>query len=507
MTAFLTKSHFMSGLQCHKQLWLNVKQPHPAITLTPSQQRLIDQGGEVGQSARQQFPDGQLIEGSGIEAIQATQTAIAAGATCLFEAAFSFDGLLIRCDILRKTSPGSWELIEVKSSSKVKDEHPWDVALQKYVLIGVGVSIRATQLMHINTQTCFFPDLTNLFMIVDITAEVDRRLPEIPARLHQFKTVLAESLEPTLAIGKHCDTPNPCPFIAACWKTVPDLSIFTIPRLDWKKKDALIAQEILAIADLPPGFSLTANQRTYVDSVLSSQPFVDAAAIAASLAELAYPIHFFDFEAQNPAIPRFIGLKPYEQFPFQYSCHILHQDGRVEHREYLHTDRSDPRPGLLAAVAIDIAPTGSIIVYHQSFEASLLQKLAQSFPEYAEHLESIVTRLWDLEDIFKAHYKHPAFRGSTSIKNVLPTLIPTLSYKTLAIQRGDHAQAAWDEMILCPDPVQKTQAIAHLKAYCHLDTLAMVEIYQALQHDYVEDRSQSGQSTAPNPENLASQQQ
>lgn len=234
---------------------------------------------------------------------------------------------------------------------------------------------------------------------------------------------------------------------------------------------------------------------------------MDTGAIAASLAELAYPIHFFDFEAQNPAIPRFIGLKPYEQFPFQYSCHILHQDGRVEHREYLHTDHSDPRPGLLAAVAIDIAPTGSIIVYHQSFEASLLRKLAQSFPEYADHLESIVTRLWDLEDIFKKHYRHPAFRSSTSIKNVLPTLIPALSYKALAIQRGDHSQAAWDEMILCPDPVQKTQAIADLKAYCHLDTLAMVKIYQALQHDYVEDRSQSGQSTAPSPENLASQQQ
>lgn len=134
----------MSGLQCHKQLWLNVKHPQQAIALIPSQQRLIDQGEKVGQYARQQFPHGQLIEGSGIEAIQATQAAITAGATCLFEAAFSFDSLLIRCDILRKTSAGSWELIEVKSSSKVKDEHPWDVALQKYVLIGTGVSIRAT---------------------------------------------------------------------------------------------------------------------------------------------------------------------------------------------------------------------------------------------------------------------------------------------------------------------------------------------------------------------------
>ena len=225
-----------------------------------------------------------------------------------------------------------------------------------------------------------------------------------------------------------------------CWKHVPDVSIFTIPRLDWKKKEALITQGILAIADLPSDFSLTTNQRTYVDSILNDEPYADGDAIAASLADLTYPIHFFDFEAQNPAIPRFDGLKPYEQFPFQYSCHVLHSDGSIEHREYLHIDSSDPRLALLAALAIDIAPVGSVIVYHQSFEASLLRKLAQNFPKYAKHLESIADRLWDLEDVFKKHYKHPDFRGSTSIKKVLPTLVPALSYKTLSVQRGDQAQ-------------------------------------------------------------------
>jgi Domain of unknown function(DUF2779) len=480
MAAILSKANFMSGLQCHKQLWLEVQKPHRATALTPAQQRIIVQGNEVGQYACQQFSDGPLIEGSGTEAMQATQKAIATGATCLFEAAFSFAGLFIRCDILCKTSATTWSLLEVKSSSKVKDEYHWDAAVQKYVLSGVGLAISATKLMHINTQTCVFPDLTNLFTVADITAEVDRLLPEIPKRLEQFRATLTENLEPTLAIGKHCANPNPCPFTQACWQHIPEASIFTIPRLDWKKKDALLAQGVLAIADLPPNYPLSENQRTYVDSVLSNQPVVDTAAIAASLAELTYPIHFFDFEAQNPAIPRFDGLKPYEQFPFQYSCHILHTNGHVEHREYLHTDTSDPRPPLVAALVSDIAPVGSVIVYHQSFEASLLRKLAQAFPAYALQLESIATRLWDLEDIFKHHYKHPDFRGSTSIKNVLPILVPTLSYKTLAVQRGDQAQTVWDEMIQCADSAQKTQLIADLQAYCQLDTLAMVALHKAL---------------------------
>ena len=180
----------------------------------------------------------------------------------------------------------------------------------------------------------------------------------------------------------------------------------------------------MAIAELPSNYPLSDNQRSYVNSVFSGQPVVDEAAIAASLAELVYPIHFFDFEAQNPTIPRFDELKPYEQFPFQYSCHILYPNGHVEHREYLHADTSDPRPQLIAALTQDITAIGSVVVYHQSFEASLLRKLAQAFPAYTIHLDSIATRLWDLEDIFKKHYKHPAFRGSTSIKNVLPVLVP-----------------------------------------------------------------------------------
>lgn len=480
MAASLTKSNFMSGLQCHKQLWLTVKEPHRATPPNLAQQRIIDQGGVVGQYARQQFPTGQLIGGNGSEAIQATQTAIAAGATCLFEAAFNFDGVFIRCDILHQSSPTTWELVEVKSSGKVKDEHYWDVALQQYVLIQNGLSISSTKLMHINTQDCFFPHLDNLFTLADISAEVNSRLPEIPTKLDQFKTILIQDLEPPLAIGKHCDQPNPCPFKEDCWQHIPEVSIFTIPRLDWKKKDALIAQGILAIADLPLGYRLSDNQQTYVDTVLSSQPAIDQSAIAASLAQLVHPIHFFDFEAQNPAIPRFDGLKPYEQFPFQYSCHIVQADESIEHREYLHIDQSDPRPALIAALTTDIAATGSVVVYHKSFESSLLRKLAADFPQYALRLEAIADRLWDLEDIFKYHYKHPGFRGSTSIKNVLPVLVPNLSYKNLNVQRGDQAQTIWEEMIACTDPIEKQRLVDDLRAYCQLDTLAMVEIYRTL---------------------------
>lgn len=480
MSAFLTKALFMGGLQCHKQLWLQVNAPHRSLPPTPAQQRIIDQGEQVGAYARQQFPNGQLIQGSGEAAVLATQTAIATGISCLFEATFCFEDILVRCDILQKVSAIAWELIEVKSSRAVKDEHYWDVAIQKYVLTGAGIPIAATKLMYINNQSCYYPDLSNLFAVEEITEMVDARLEEVAQKLHQFRAILAEPLEPVLAIGKHCETPNPCPFTADCWQSVPELSIFTIPRLDWKKKEALIAQELLAIADLPPTYKLTDNQQAYVESIRTHQPSIDPGAIAAKLAELDYPIHFLDFETQNPAIPRCTGLKPYESFPFQYSCHILHDSDTIDHRDYLHIDGFDPRPSLIAALVRDIATTGSVVVYHKSFEASVLQKLARDFPEFASQLQSICDRLWDLEEIFKKHYQHPGFRGSTSIKKVLPVLVPHLNYQSLAVYQGDQAQAVWEELLNCPDETQKTILIDNLRAYCHMDTLAMVEIYQVL---------------------------
>ena len=53
MATILSKANFMSGLQCHKHLWLEVQEPHRATALTPTQQRIVDQGEEVGQYARQ----------------------------------------------------------------------------------------------------------------------------------------------------------------------------------------------------------------------------------------------------------------------------------------------------------------------------------------------------------------------------------------------------------------------------------------------------------------------
>ena len=310
--------------------------------------------------------------------------------------------------------------------------------------------------MHTNKK-CVYPDLSNVFTIENVTDQVDRLIADVPNNIETFKAILDENVEPEVLIGRHCDKPHTCPFKEYCWKDVPEYSIFTIRYLATNREEELVERDIFSLYDVPDDFPLTKNQRGYVNMVLDNKPKIDKEAIRRKLSELKYPIHFFDFETSNPAIPRFEGLKPFRHFPFQYSCHILQSDGSLTHHEYLHTDKTDPRLPLIESLLNDICGVGSVVVYHASFECQRLKELAEYLPEHSEVLQSIISRLWDQELIFKRHYSHPDFCGSNSLKDVLPVLVPSLSYEDLCIQEGNDAQAVWNTMIETANGSRKKQ--------------------------------------------------
>jgi hypothetical protein len=476
---YLTKSKYLSGLQCHKRLWYEKNHPERASSSSKAQHLLFNRGKEVGERARGLFPKGILISAISPEkSAEQTKIAIRDRASCIFEASFVFGNTWVRCDILQKDGD-SWNLIEVKMSTSVKEEHLADLAIQKYVLTACGIPISKTQLMHINNG-CTYPDLSDLFITEDVTDPVDSLMESVPNDIETFKAILDAAVEPNILIGEQCNKPYPCPFKAYCWEAVPEKSIFTIPRLSWKKKDVLIEEGIFRISKLPADFSLTDRQQAYVNYVSDGRPETDKEAIKGKLSDLEYPIHFFDFETDNPAVPRFQGVMPYQQVPFQYSCHTWQSDGTVTHHEYLHTDTSDPRFPLVESLLDVISDVGSVVVYSASFERNILESLADFSPEYAVRLQSIQARLWDQLVIFRNHYKHPNFEGSNSLKSVLPVLVPSLHYDDLDVQDGREAQAVWNLMLNSTSEKEKDDMIRELKAYCRLDTLAMVEIHKAL---------------------------
>ena len=489
MQNYLTKSKYLSGLQCHKRLWYEKNYPERASSLSRADHRGFRQGKEVGERARELFPEGILIGAINPEkSTEQTEIAIRDGASCLFEASFVFENTWVRCDILQKDGD-SWNLIEVKASTVnqtikgpkiVKEQYLHDLAIQKYVLTGHGLTISKTQLMLINSKECVYPDLSNLFAIKDATDQVDSLMNSVPDYIETFKTILEAGSDPDVRIGDQCNKPRRCSFKGYCWEAVPEEeTIFAIPRLTPKKKDELREAGIFRIEELPADYSLTDNQQAYVDYVLYGQPKIDTEAIKVRLSDLEHPIHFFDFETDNPPVPKFQGLRPYQHLPFQYSCHTWQSDGTVTHHEYLHTDTSDPRLPLVESLLDTISDKGSVIVY-STFESQRLEDLAEFLPQYAKPLRSIQSRLWDQWVIFRNHYKHPGFKGSNSLKSVLPVLVPSLRYDELDVQDGREAQAIWQLMLDSNSERERKKMIRNLKAYCKLDTQAMVEIHRVL---------------------------
>ena len=467
MPDLLSKSKYLAGLQCPKRLWLEAHRPDLAAPLTPAKERVFAQGREVGRRARECFPGGLLLEEDPRrwrEALEETQAALGGGADTLYEASFLYEGALVRTDILVRDGDGSFDLYEVKATTGRKAEHLPDLAVQVHVCEGAGLPVRHALLLHLD-RACRFPDLSNLFRPEDLTDEVRSLLGEVPGRLAGFRALLDSALEPEARLGSHCSSPHECQFRGHCddlWK-LPDPSVFDIPYLAGDRRDALIEGGILALEDVPPDAELGSRGERFLRLYRAGTKEIDAEGIRSWMEKLRFPLHFLDFETDGPALPRLPGLGPFGMLPFQFSLHVLHADGRLEEAPgFLHEDPSDPRPGIARALLHQIGPDGSLVAYNASFERSVIGRLADFLPDLAKPLGRLQGRFADLLDIFRNHYFDPAFKGSASIKAVLPVLCPDLGYAGLEVGNGEDAQAAWERLIETGDQSEKERLAAAL---------------------------------------------
>lgn len=483
----LSKSRVMRGLQCEKSLFLQAHSPELATPVSASQQLIFDQGHAVGIEAQRRFPSGVLIEAPHTEpdkAIEDTARAISDGALILYEAAFRHDDVLVRVDILhRENQSAPWRIVEVKSSTSLKPQYIPDSAVQTWVLRSAGLEVVSTSVWHINSK-CKFPNLSNLFTAVDVTKEVDRAIPSVVAAIKNFKAFLVKATAPIADIGPHCDDPYECSFKAHCWesKNIPEVSIFDIPGLQSRRKWGLYSAGNVDLSKLQ-GEKLNASQKRMVEVTNSGKRFVDQNLISGQLRAWTYPLYFLDFETMAWAIPRYAKTKPYQQIPFQFSCHVqMKRGGPILHGEYLHEVDTDPRPELAEHLIESLGKTGAVVSYNKAFEARCLRELAEALPDYSEALLSIETRLVDPLAVFRKAVYDPKFRGSFSIKSVAPALIgDTLSYEGMEVSDGCAAQAAYLELIspTCSEE-QKGRLKAGMLAYCRQDTMAMVSLVEWL---------------------------
>ena len=275
--------------------------------------------------------------------------------------------------------------------------------------------------------------------------------------------------------GDHCFTPYECPFIPLCIKEETEYPVTCFPHLGQKAKE-LLEKGIKDIRDIPEDFPFTEIQRIVWEATCSGKPYISSE-LKEILKNLPYPRYYLDFETIHLAVPIWIGTRPYEQIPFQWSCHVEKSPGEIFHREFLEISGSDPRKAFLESLLEVLGNEGPIIVYG-TFERSILKALSESFPEYKPQVEKIISRLVDLCSILRKYYYHPAMKGSWSLKKVLPTIAPEMDYSKLElVQDGATAQAAFATLLLDEIPAETRQAIIEsLHVYCRMDTEALVRI-------------------------------
>ncbi|MGH8225570.1 MAG: DUF2779 domain-containing protein [Gammaproteobacteria bacterium] len=480
----LSKSRLMAYRQCPKRLWLETYRAELADE--SGAQAVFAFGHEVGEVARGLHPGGHLIEDADLgEALAETERCLAERPRKpLFEATFNVRGTLVRADLLLPARMG-YRLVEVKAATSVKPHYYGDVAIQAWVMENAGLPLCGLELAHVNS-TFVYPGggkYKGLLTYEDVAAETKPLLKEVPRWVEDAHKTLAGS-EPDIPIGPQCKDPHPCSFLRYCSSGLAEVPY---PLTDLHRGGKLItelaAKGYSDLSKVPAKLLTKPRHRMIHHAVNTGEVMVDPAA-ARILTRYTWPRRYLDFETIQFAVPIWAGTRPYQQIPFQWSCHIETRSGEIEHCGFLSEGDGDPRRAFAESLLGVLGSDGPIFVFNVSFERGRTAELAETFPDLAPALEAALARFVDLQPIVRDHYYHRDQHGSWSLKAVLPTIAPDLDYAELEISEGGMASDAFRALL---DPAIEAAEAERLRAalreYCARDTLGLVHIARFLQQE------------------------
>ena len=480
----LTKSNYLSGLQCARLLWITKNDKSRVPELTEMEKAKFNEGYLVEELAQSTFTE--KIDLSKLdfnEQIEKTKEVLKKRIT-LFQASFLVDDLYSRADIIFPVGNDEWDIIEIKSSTEVKDIHLDDLSFQKYVYEKSGLNIRKCIVMHVNPEYVRQGNLEpkEFLMQTDASEKVEEVILGIEERTENMLEIIKGEC-PSFSIDDLITIEYDNFVKDEFLDSFPENNIFQFCRMLTKKKVELYKEGITKMEDVPDSVKLNDKQKIQRLLAKIGGKHVDKKQIKHFLDNLQYPLYYLDFETINTAIPKFDNSKPHQQIPFQFSLHIQEKpEGELRHVVFLAEGTSDPRPKFLQALKDSLGDKGYILVYNQPFEKMVLRQGVEFFQEFSEwHDKNILPRIKDLMDVFnKFYYYDSKQKGSVSIKYVLP-LLSDLSYDELEIRKGDVASFEFARVTYGNVSDEERQRVRQaLEKYCKLDTLAEVEIVKGL---------------------------
>ncbi|APQ18782.1 DUF2779 domain-containing protein [Maribacter hydrothermalis] len=481
----ITKTDFIQYLQCPESFWLKKKKPevYPEAEFSLFLQKLISEGYEVESYVDELFKDPILLHN--FASPSETKNVIKQGGEIFLQPSFVTEkGVFARIDVLQKLEDGNWHLYEVKSSIRVSEKpshnHIYDTCFQKYVLEENGFVISKCSVIHLNGEFIKNGEISSedLLNITEITDKVEKSYLSIVNEILSALKLLDEKPDLTQCSCLRKTRANHCETFTYFNNALPQPTIYELKRLSEKKINELVDEGNFGFIDIPTSFELSAGQQLQYDSYIQGTPIVNKTAIKKTLEDLAYPLHFFDYEAYGSAVPKLDGLRPFEQVPFQVCIHSMQYDGSLTHSEYLADTLEYPQK-MLKQMQEFTELKGTFVSWYASYEMSANSRMISWMPEHKQYLDYINTHMFDLEKVFISDYIDYRFKGSSSIKKVLPVLVPSLNYHQLNVQDGTTAMDTWDKIAFNNIPKEEKSLIRQdLLEYCKLDSLAMVEIFK-----------------------------
>ncbi len=484
----LSKSKYLEGLQCPKLLWMSYHAKDQLPPISPETQAIFDEGNRVTAVARTLFSEGIYIQSDDYENLLNITRDLLPKRKPLFEATFRYKNATARADIIIPNEDGSWDLLEVKSATEIKDYYYEDIAFQKYCYEGAGLQINKVYIFYINNKFVKAGAINpnELLIREDVTEQVNVLVSTVEDRVSKLIAMLSEKECPDISIGMQCFKPDDCSLQDHCWDHIPDDSVFILNKIRKEKAFGYINSGCLLAADVPVKDLKAISHQVVHKCHSENKRHINIDSIRDFISSLALPIYFIDFETigMNVAVPIFDGTKPYQQVPFQFSLHIYrgpYQD--IEHHAFLAKTKDDPRREFLAQLQSLIGSQGSMVAYNLSFERDRLKECAAAYPEYQDWFNGLTDRFVDLMLPFqKFDFYDPKQLGRYSIKAVYPALVGG-SYAGLVISGGGMASLEYSRVTFRDGVSEDDRQRVYdgLLEYCKLDTMAMIEIFKVLQ--------------------------
>jgi hypothetical protein len=498
MTFPLSKSKLQSHHQCPKKLWLEINQPNLA-PINEVQQLILDRGTAFGNAIRSTFSDGVLIEEKNSQKAL-IETAkwfnlFASGEPRkpVFEAAFTYKGIIVRVDVLNPLPGGTWELIEVKSGS-LKPSHVRDASIQALVIEMSGAFVNLSKIsIGIPESTFTFTGSANIagiLNVIDKTLEAKELFTEIESCIESALNTVVLPTVPEVSTGAHCKTPHACGFATHC--TIAKLQpgeTFIVPV--WHlSKDPLtkIVQKFL-----PKKRDLAAVSKSDLETAIQLQmrevacgkPYYLESALQVFLNEQPFPRYFLDYETNNSPLPLWVGTHPGEVIPFQFSLHVwTAPDAPLQHHEFIATTNVDPRPALAKALVDAISLVGPVFAWNgNSTEGPITEKLCTHYPSAAATLRQIADSCRENDPLrkFRQWMYFPKMAGDWGLKSIAKSILPINPYADLKIKNGVDAMKGYEQYLSMHPSPERNQLEGDLKEYCGVDTAVMVDIWKKIQ--------------------------